>query len=143
MIKSRTRLRRQAKTRENRRIKRQVNLAKVHIARGFDLILKNFGKIRTHPVSPDEISKSVNKIIGYILMEKENSLEISDHFGRQLLFRHSPIRTYSYLIQKYKAVTPADVQRVAKKYLKLSKMNVCTLGAVKADDIHAHLKKYQ
>lgn len=95
---------------------------------GLNLIIDNLKKIKNNLVSDKELNKAKNILINSILFEKEDSLEIADFLGKQILFKFKPIEDYDFIINKIKQVTKENILQIAKKYLNFKKMTIMTLG---------------
>ena len=72
-------------------------------------------KIQDSPVSDAELEKAKNQIVTSELRSRETNLGKSQTLGQAAVLLDDPNRVNSDL-QRLLAVTPADIQRVAKKY---------------------------
>lgn len=78
-------------------------------------LLAEVKKLQDAPVSAAELEKAKNQIIASQLRQRETNLGKSQALGGAAVLLGDPNRVNTEL-DKLQAVTPADVQRVAKKY---------------------------
>ncbi len=91
-------------------------------------------EIKTDLVSVDELQKAVEYTIGMQRLGLESSDEIAGFFGVQVLLRDKP-NTPTILEKHYRAVTPADIRRVARTLFISDKAAISVLGPYKDRDI--------
>ena len=72
-------------------------------------------KLQEAPVSAAELEKAKNQIITSQLRQRETNNGKADALGHAAVLFGDPARVNTYL-ERLQAVTPADIQRVAKKY---------------------------
>ncbi|VAX20115.1 Zinc protease [hydrothermal vent metagenome] len=91
-----------------------------------DAVWEELEKLKTEPVSSDELRKVINNVeAGFIR-------GLVSHYGMARLLTHYEVmtgdwRNITHEIEKIKAVTPDDIQRVAKKYFTHNNVTVATL----------------
>lgn len=79
-------------------------------------IREEIARLATKPVDAAELEKAKNLIVTSALRERETNNGKAQTIGEALLLEHDPTVVNKGLAQ-VQAVTPADVQRVVKKYL--------------------------
>jgi predicted Zn-dependent peptidase len=82
------------------------------------------------PVPPDELARAKN----YIALRYPGAFETTGDVSRQienLLVYHLPEDYFATYVQKIQAVTAADVQRVAQKYIQPDRLAVVVVGDLK------------
>jgi zinc protease len=82
------------------------------------------------PVPADELARARN----YVALRFPSGFETTGDISRRLeevLTYHLPETYFSSYVQQIQAVTAADVQRVAKKYIDPSRLIVVVVGDVK------------
>ncbi len=81
-----------------------------------ELMLEEIRKIAKEGVKPEELQKAKNITETQFISEKKNVLEKASILARYQAYFNDPSLINNEL-KKYMAVTPEDIQRVAKKYL--------------------------
>jgi predicted Zn-dependent peptidase len=79
------------------------------------------------PVPPDELARAKN----YIALRFPSAFETTGDISRRLedaLVYHLPDDYFATYVQNIQAVTPADVQRVAQKYIQPERLAVIVVG---------------
>lgn len=94
-------------------------------------------RIRTAPVSEDELRNAKSQYNGSFALGMENPARTAD-FASNILINQLPQDFYRTYLQKINAVTVADIQRVAKKYFNYDNTRVVVVG--KQDQILPGLK---
>jgi len=79
-------------------------------------LLAEVKKLQDEPISAAELEKAKNQVIASELRQRETNLGKSQALGGAAVLLGDPNRVNTEL-DKLQAVTAADVQRVAKKYL--------------------------
>jgi zinc protease len=84
-----------------------------------------------NPVPPDELARAKN----YVALRFPSAFETTGDISRRLedaLVYHLPDDYFTKYVQNIQSVTPADVQRVAQKYIQPDRLAVIVVGDVKA-----------
>jgi predicted Zn-dependent peptidase len=90
------------------------------------LILEEWEKLRTEPVSDEELEAAKRIYEGTLIRECESNLYVAVIFGIEaLLYEIEPI---AESIEKINAVTKQDVMQAANEYLSTSRYALVTLG---------------
>lgn len=97
-------------------------------------ILNELEKMRTITVSDQELRKQKQYTVGTLLMSLETSDALAGHYAYYAMMR-TPLKTPEQQIKEIKAVSPADISRVARKYLKESLVHIAVVGPNKSSDI--------
>ena len=71
--------------------------------------------IQTSGVTPQELEKAKNQLIAEAVRSRENNDGKANELERAIAYQHDP-QAVNTDIQKYQAVTAADVLMVMKKY---------------------------
>jgi len=90
-------------------------------------ILKEFKEIRDVAVSKDELDGAKRAIVGRMALELENSNNVLARWMQQREYG-LPIDYWDTYPEKVKAITAADVQRVAKKYVPVDNAQIIAVG---------------
>ena len=98
--------------------------------------------MKNTPVPVEELEKAKGFLKGSFILGVENSLEISDHFGKQLMFKQKPVENFGYLIGKYNEVTVEKIQEISNKYFDFSKVNISIIGEYKLEDVETFMSMY-
>lgn len=104
-----------------------------------DEFLKEFRDIRERPVPEDELDTAKRAIIASFALELERQASVLDHI---LTVREYglPANYWDTFPAKVMAVTAADIQRVAKKYVPMDNLQLVAVGD--ASKIRSVLEKY-
>ena len=91
------------------------------------VIVSEFRKMQRTPVSKAELAKAKAYIKGTLALSLETSDAVAEK-GASSLISLGRVRTPEEVIKEVDAVTPADVQRVAKDIFKTSGLNLAVIG---------------
>lgn len=104
-----------------------------------DELMYEIKRIRDEKVAQEEFDRAKRTIIGGFALQLESPQTLLNNIVTQKLYG-LPADYWDTYTQKIAAVTPEDVQRVAKKYLDLSRLQIVAVGdAGKISDV---LKQY-
>ena len=87
-----------------------------------------FNKLINTKISDVELNRWKNYIKSAYVLELENTSEICDYYGRQMLFFRNNILEFHQLLKNFELVTVDDIQRVAQELLNWKKMKLILLG---------------
>jgi len=76
-----------------------------------------FEQMKKELVSDEELTKAKNQVISGSILGRQSVQAKADYLGNMTVLRGNP-ELYNTELQKYLAVTAADVQRVCQKYLR-------------------------
>jgi zinc protease len=71
--------------------------------------------LRNHPVSDEELDKAKNEILGEFIVDRQSLQTRADELGQDAVVLKDPELVNTEL-ERFLAVTPADIQRVAQTY---------------------------
>ncbi len=91
------------------------------------VLLAECKRLRDELVSPKELSKTKEYVLGNFEMGLESSDDLAEFYGLQEILRQ-PIEDPKTVEQKIRKVTAEDIRRVAKKYLTADRLNLAILG---------------
>jgi zinc protease len=92
-------------------------------------------RVVTQPVDEKELAKAKNQLATQTAQERERVGDLATRIGMDWVVAHDPMRVFS-ADKKFDAVTAADVQRVAKKYLVPNNLSIVTLQPLGAKGGH-------
>lgn len=99
--------------------------------------MNEFKRIRDEQVTPAELENAKRSIIGNFALNLENSNNLLNNIITQKNY-NLPANYWDTYIQKVEAVTAADIQRVAQKYIDLQHLQIVAVGdAAKAREVLA------
>jgi predicted Zn-dependent peptidase len=99
--------------------------------------LNEFKRIRDEQVTPTELENAKRAIIGNFALALENPAGRLQNIITQRLY-NLPANYWDVYPQKVEAITAADVQRVAQKYIDLNHLQIVAVGdAAKTRDVLA------
>ena len=89
--------------------------------------MKEFKRMRDEPVTPAELENAKRAIVGSFALALENPNSRLQNIITQKLY-NLPANYWDTYPQKVQAVTAADVQRVAQKYIDLNHLQIVAVG---------------
>ncbi len=92
-----------------------------------EVIVEELKKLRDEEVSPEELKKAKDIVLGRMATGLETSDAWTDFYGLQELM-HLDIETPNSLTKKIKAVTSKDISRVMKQIIKNDGLNLAIVG---------------
>jgi zinc protease len=96
---------------------------------------EEIARVVTQPVDEKELTKAKNQLATSTAQERERVTDLATRIGSDWIVAHDPLRVFT-ADKKYDAVTAADVQRVAKKYLVPNNLSIVTLQPLGAKGGH-------
>jgi zinc protease len=90
-------------------------------------LAEEIAKVTEQPIAARELQKAKNQLAAQAVFRRERVQQMASQIGTDGIVAHDPLRAF-HAAQKYDAVTAADVQRVAKKYLQASNLSMVTLA---------------
>ena len=106
-------------------------------------ILDELEKVKRHGITKEELQTAKDNVEGGMKLSLENSSDRAEFYGRQELF-FTRVLSPELFVKKIHAVTQADVKRVARDVLQLSKLSIGVIGPYKTDAaLLKHLGKLQ
>lgn len=93
---------------------------------GLKTIYSVLHKAAQHPISEKELETVKNKMKNSLLSASENSMNIVDMVGYSIL-GHGDMAAYTKMLEGVDALTAADIQDAAKKYLNLNRASIVML----------------
>jgi zinc protease len=104
-----------------------------------DELIYEFKRIRDEKTPADEFDRAKRTIVGSFALQLESPQSLLANIVTQRIY-NLPADYWDAYPQKIAAVTPEDVQRVARKYLDLNKLQIVAVGDAKR--IADGLKKF-
>lgn len=108
----------------------QAGVEPKNINQAVQVILTEFGEIAKKEPSEEELKKAKEYLKGRLVLELEDSREVSTMFGLQELLEKK-IRTPEEIMKEIDKVSASDVTEVAKKLFKTSGLNLAIIGPFK------------
>jgi predicted Zn-dependent peptidase len=105
----------------------QAGVGHNNLKKAVKLILQEIKKISQKQVSQRELKKAKDKLEGGVLMGLETIQARAGFVANQELHRKE-IKTVDYILEQYKKVTVADIQKVARDIFRNSKLNLAVIG---------------
>jgi predicted Zn-dependent peptidase len=104
-----------------------------HIGDAITAILEEWSRLKQEEILPQELARAKDFIKGQLMLSMEDSFSVALWFGSQeILF--SEILTYEEAIEAIKAITAADIHRVAEKLFLREKLNLAVVGPFNSED---------
>jgi len=98
-----------------------------------EAILGELDKLRREEVPAEELTKAKEFVKGRILLQMEDSFNVAAWFGQQETLS-TQVLTVDEVLAAIDAVTPADVQRVAKGLFRGERLNLAVVGPLKGEE---------
>lgn len=117
-------------------------MSKVILPGGLPIILDNLHKLKNNLVSDKELKDAIGYLKGSLILETEDSLGLSDYFGKQLVFKKNNIENFNDILDNYSNVSSEDIQRVASQYFKKEHINVSVIGNCEEERLKTFIKSY-
>jgi len=95
---------------------------------GLPIILEELKDIKENPISNNELNKIKGFIKGSLSLQSEDSHNIAEYFGRQLIANQSPILSYKDLLNIYENISIETIQKTSKKYFDFNKLNISIIS---------------
>ncbi len=108
----------------------QAGVEPKNINEAIKVILNEFGEMAGNEVDAKELNKAKEYIKGRLILELEDSREVSTLFGLQELLEKKT-RTIDEIISEVDKITSKDVQEVAKKLFVTETLNLAIIGPFK------------
>ena len=108
----------------------QAGVRPKNIEPAMQVVLDEFGKLASSTVSEVELKKAKDYIKGKIILELEDSREVSNLFGLMELLE-GKIRSVSEIIENVEKITAKDVQTIAKDIFVNQGLNFAVIGPYK------------
>lgn len=103
-----------------------ITMASGHTAQqGEKALLKEIHALAEKPVGAAELEKAKNQLIAHVLRQRETNNGKASDIGNAVVVSHDAAEVNKELV-RIQAVTPADVQRVMKKYIANGKPVIIT-----------------
>ncbi len=117
----------------------QAGLDPSRLADAFKVIKEELEKIKTTPVSAKELADSKNNIAGRTELSMEDSSAQASWFAKQFWFGNK-IETYEQVTKKIRAVTAAEVKKMAGKIFDMDVLRVAVIGPMSKEKVLSLLK---
>ena len=105
----------------------QAGVTNDKVGEAIEAILVEYRKIRDQKVSPAEIQKAKDYLIGNTLLGLETADELASWLGTQEILQ-GKILNLKQVFDKIKAVSAIDLQRVAQDIFQPAKLNLALIG---------------
>jgi len=112
----------------------QAGLDSARLGDAFKVIKSELQKIQKETVSAKELADSKNNIAGRTELAMENSSAQAQWFAKQFLFADK-IQTYEQITKKIKAVTAADVKKVANRIFDFNQARIAVIGPISKEKV--------
>jgi len=98
-----------------------------------EAILGELDRLRREEVPAEELTKAKEFVKGRILLQMEDSFNVAAWFGQQETLS-TQVLTVDEVLAAVDAVTPADVQRVAKGLFRGDRLNLAVVGPLQSEE---------
>jgi predicted Zn-dependent peptidase len=95
---------------------------------GIKTILNEFKKIKEEKVSPEELKRAKDNMIGRMILSLESSDALASFYAEQEL-TEGKIETPEMMFNKIKKVTSKDIQEIARDLFRNEKLNLALIGS--------------
>ncbi|HKU68783.1 MAG TPA: pitrilysin family protein [Candidatus Baltobacteraceae bacterium] len=94
-----------------------LSTSPANVRAAIGIVRDELQRLRTAPVSQTELQDAKIRLISAALLNEASASGQLDEIG-EIAQNHLPLNYYATLAQRYAAITPADLQRAAKLYLR-------------------------
>jgi predicted Zn-dependent peptidase len=108
----------------------QVGVPRDKAVKAIEIILNEYKLLTTDLVAKKELARAKDLLQGRLFLQMEASDSLANWYARQSLFRNDILKPEKFLAQM-KAVTPKDIQRVAKKIFINQNLNLAVIGKIR------------
>jgi predicted Zn-dependent peptidase len=105
----------------------QAGLARERLTEALQVILAELKKMKVKPVTAAELKRAKQFVKGKTVLHLEDSTDLAEWFARQELLE-GRIETPEAKLERIFAVTPADIQSVAKELFRSSRLSIAVIG---------------
>ncbi len=109
---------------------------------GISVMIEEYAKIQSSKfrVQSSELKKAKEYIKGHLVLELEDSRSVASFYAQEVLLEKT-VKNPDEIIEEIEKVSVADIQKVAKKYIKGSALNLAVIGNFKDGQNFEHLLK--
>lgn len=99
------------------------------VKEGISVMVEEYGKISKskNQISKSELKKGKEYLKGHLVLELEDSRSVASFYAQEFLLEKK-IRTPEEVIKNIDKVKIEDIERVARKYIKTSGLNLAVIG---------------
>ena len=101
-----------------------------HINKSIDLVHKELKKLREQKLSPTQLSKSKQQLIGQIALSEENNCNVMLGMGKSILI-HNKIDDLEAVHKKINAITAEKLQDIANEIFNKENLSSLTYQPIK------------
>lgn len=102
---------------------------KTRVAEVVKAVIAEFQKLKDEPVSASELAKAKESLLGSLVMELESSDSVAEFVGGQEVLK-GEIKTPKEIEKSIRAVTPLEVQKLAKTIFVSGGLNLAIVGNI-------------
>jgi len=102
------------------------------VPEALEVICKEFSRLKTELVSPEELKKTKDCLIGNMYLSLETSDSLAEFYGMQEVMKGFSV-TPKEFEEKIEAVTAEDVQALAKEIMVDKNLNLAIISSLKDD----------
>ncbi len=117
----------------------QAGVPTEKISKAVEIILAEYGRLRTELVSKVELTRAKDLLHGRLLLQMEATDNVANWYARQAILRDK-IMTPAEFMKKIQAITPLDLQKTAKKIFVDKGLNFAAIGRFKDAEFKKVLK---
>ncbi len=104
-----------------------------------EIIINEYRRLTVEPVPLAELNRAKDLLRGRLLLQMEATDNVANWYARQSILRRQ-IMTPAEFMKKIAAITPASLQKTAKKIFVDSGLNLAVIGRIKDGDFNQVLK---
>lgn len=108
----------------------QSGLDKNRIYEAITAIIDELKKVKQGGVEKKELKRAQDYLAGRVALDLEDSSALAGWYGKQELLMKE-MKTPEEKLREYKAVTPSDIKRVAKRIFQSKNLNLSIIGPYK------------
>ena len=117
----------------------QAGVPTEKIKQAVEIIVKEYHRLTEELIPLQELNRAKDLLQGRLLLQMEATDNLANWYARQSILRQQ-IMTPAEFMKKIKAITPASLQKTAKKIFVDSGLNLAVIGRAKDKDFTKVLK---
>jgi predicted Zn-dependent peptidase len=103
------------------------------IEEALEVILQEIERIKTEPISDEELKRAQENLAGHLYLSLEESMMVANFLAEEMLYLNK-IKDPDDVAKEFRQVTKKEIQELAKELFKKENLNLAVVGPFKEDD---------
>ena len=109
---------------------------------GLPIIIQNLIKLKKEIIDNQELEKVKGFLKGNLVLTTEDSHNLTDYYGKQVLHKYDPIESFDHLLENYQKIDAKKIFEIANKYFTINNLNISVLGNYTKEEIDQFINEY-